>query len=61
MKAVGHLELQMRALWIDLLMELDKVTKKSENPDQPDEKIRIKNFKTLSRSQFLTNFDEILT
>ena len=42
-------------------MELDKVTKKSGNPDQPDEKIRFEIFKTLSRSQLLTNFDEILT
>ena len=51
----------MRALWIDLFMELDKVTKKSGNPDQPGVKIRFEIFKTLSWSQFLTNFDEILT
>ena len=35
--------------------------KKSGNPDQPDEKFCFKIFKTLSWSQFLTNFDEILT
>ena len=51
----------MRALWIDLFMELDKVTKKSINLDQPDEKIQFEIFKTLSWSQLLTNFDEILT
>ena len=42
-------------------MELDKVTKKSINLDQPDEKIQFEIFKTLSGSQLLTNFDEILT
>ena len=51
----------MRGLWIDLFMELDKVTKNPEKPDQPDEKFRFKIFKTLSWSQFLTNSDEILT
>ena len=51
----------MRALWIDLFMELDKVTKKSVNSDQPVVKIRFEIFKTLSWSQFLTDFDEILT
>ena len=39
MKAVGHLELQMRGLCINLFMELDEVTKKSGYPDQPVEKI----------------------
>ena len=41
MKAVGHLELQMRGyLFINLLMELDEATKKSGYPDQPVEKIQ---------------------
>ena len=40
---------------------VDKVTKNPEKPDQPDEKFRFKIFKTLSWSQFLFNFDEILT
>ena len=35
--------------------------KKSVNSDQPVVKIRFENFKTLSWSQFLTDFDEILT
>ena len=48
MKAVGHLEQQMRALWIDLFMELDMATKKSGYLVQPVEKIRFQIFKTLS-------------
>ena len=35
--------------------------KKSGNLDQPDEKIQFELFKTLSWSQLLTNFDDILT
>ena len=45
----------------DKAIQCETCEKKSGNADQPDEIFLFKIFKTLSRSQFLTNFDEILT
>ena len=58
LKAIGCLEEQMRAQWIDFFMVCNMATKNSGFPEKPVEKIRFEIFKKLSCLHFLAKFNE---